>query len=106
MPELLEIKDLRVLGLLSPKWRVAARTAATGQMIGLLGFSGQREEFTRFRLGIIDQALRNAVIADHRKAIFGEAFAQFVSNISQRLGQRNGSDVSQSLSHGGNVGYN
>ena len=48
----------------------------------------------------VDQVLRNSMIADHGKAILGKAAAKFVSDVFQRLNERNARNVYGGVGHG------
>jgi len=71
VPEFLEVDDLGVLGDLGLERRIAARTAAAGDVIAALLVLGQVEQRLGLGPGLVDQLSRDAVIGDDRKA---EAF--------------------------------
>ena len=87
MPEFLQVEDFGILGLFRAKRGVSARAAATGNEIGALYRFRQGKKLLRRRLCLVDQFLRDAVIADDRKAIFGKGTAQFIRDIFQWLVQ-------------------
>src|SRR5690606_8413857 len=68
VPELLEVEVLGVLGGLHPERGVAARAAAAGHVVLLLGLFRQREEGLERVVGLVDQLLRDAVVADPGEA--------------------------------------
>src|SRR5690606_20187997 len=67
---------LRALGGLDPERRVAAGTAAAGDVVLALDLVGQRVEAAERRVGIVDQLLRDAVVADAGKAPFAVGRAE------------------------------
>ena len=80
-----------------------ARAAGAGQMVFALHLVGQSEEGFRLVLGPGDQLVGNAVVGNHRKAIFLEASAEALrEGVGVAVGvlERNGRDgVSSDGSH-------
>ena len=68
VPELLEAEVLRILGRLHPERGVAARAAATGNVVLPLHLLGQGEEALERVVGRVDVGLRDTVVADPGKA--------------------------------------
>src|SRR5690606_10266760 len=58
--------------------RVAARAAAARHVVLLLGVPGQREERLEHAVGVVDQRLRDAVVADARETPLAVGGAEFV----------------------------
>src|SRR3546814_4804991 len=78
VPELLEVEVLGALGGFHAERRVAARAAAAGDVVALLGVFGQREERLEHTVGVVDQRLRDAVVADAGKTPLAVGRAEFV----------------------------
>src|SRR3546814_4239395 len=78
VPDLLEVEVFGALGGFHSERRVAARAAAAGDVVALLGVFGQREERLEHTVGVVDQRLRDAVVADAGKAPFAVGRAEFV----------------------------
>src|SRR5690606_17073390 len=77
VPELLEVEVLRALGGLDAERRVAACAALAGDVVLLLHLVGQRVEPAERRVGVVDQFLRDAVVADAREPPFAVGGAEF-----------------------------
>ncbi len=97
VPEFLQVMDRSVLGLLGSERGIAARAATAGDVVGALDLVRQGEE----RLGKVfrlrDQVGRDAVVADHREAVFLEAAPDLFRDFGQRAGDGNGSDLGHVL---------
>ena len=93
VPEFLQVMDLRILGDFLAERRVTARAATARHVIGPLHILRQGKELFRLFLGALDQLFGNAVIAHDRKAVFGEAAAQFVGNLGKRAAEGNGCNL-------------
>jgi len=64
MPELLQVRMLRILGRLDAERRVAARATGAGLVILALDLGRQREEALENIVGGVDAGLRYAVATD------------------------------------------
>src|SRR3546814_7700059 len=78
VPELLEVEVFGALGGFHAERRVAARAATAGDVVALLGVFGQREERLEHTVGVVDQRLRDAVVADAGKTQLAVGRAEFV----------------------------
>src|SRR5690606_11846094 len=75
-PELLEVEVLRSLRGLDAERRVAARATLALHVVLLLDLVGQRKEAAERRIGLVDQGLRDAAVADAREPPFGVGVAE------------------------------
>ena len=88
VPEFLQVEHLGVLGLFGAERGVTARAAAAFDLVGALDRVGQRKERLGHGLGLIDQILRDAVIAHHGKTIFAKTAPQLIGDGIEWLGER------------------
>jgi hypothetical protein len=75
VPELLEVEVLGSLRGLDAERRVAARATLALHVVLLLDLVGQRKEAAERRIGLVDQGLRDAVVADAREPPFAVGVA-------------------------------
>src|SRR5690606_38769898 len=74
--ELLEVVVLRALRRLHAERRVAAGAALAGDVVAVLDLLGQREEAPERLVGVVDQRLGDAVVADARETPLAVGGAQ------------------------------